>query len=260
MFIPFHIPWLSCGNNDSKSIAIIAHRGASGVAPENTLPAIDSALASMADYIEVDVCLSNDKRVIVIHDQFVDRTTNGNGKVSELNWEYIKTLDAGEWFGEAFKGTGVPLLEDVINRVNGKSKLLIEIKRGDHEGIEDEVGRLIKTYNAEEWCVVQSFSDESLKKLHNSWPEIELHKLFVFKFRILPLIYDGNITYFNFEKYNFVKAFNFHQRFGNAAFLRKIHTRGKKANAWGCSARGSCKVENMGIWDGLITDHPEDYK
>lgn len=262
VFVPIHIPWLADGGDNTKEKVIIAHRGACGVAPENTLPAIDSALAAEADWIEIDVHLSKDHRVVVIHDLSVDRTTNGSGRVSEMDWEEIKELDAGCKFEGDYEGVRVPLLEEVIQHVNAKAKLLIEIKKGKGsiDGIEEKVAELIIKNQAEEWCMIQSFSDRTLEKLSRHWPEIEIHKLFVFKFRFIPFVFDGGINSFSFDKYEKVEAFNFHRRFTYATFLDKVHSNGKKANAWGCRSRGACKTGSMGQWDGLITDYPGDYR
>ncbi len=263
LIIPFHF---SLGSRDSDTkrsrIDIIAHRGASGVAPENTMPAFDSAIADGADYIELDVHLTKDNKVVVMHDRTVNRTTNGSGKISNLDSDYIETLDAGSWFGEPFANTRVPLLEDVIKRVGRRAKLLIEIKKSgeSNTGIEKKVAELIYQYEAENWCTVQSFNDDVLETFHQNWPDIVLHKLFVFKFRFLPYVFDGKITYFDVEKYDYVSAFTMHQRFAEKSFLKKIHAAGKKANAWGCSNKGSCKLENMRMWDGIITNYPGFYK
>ena len=131
-FIPVRLSNSTPGGGSLQPF-FIAHRGASGTAPENTLPAIDSALAAGVDYIEIDVHLSLDGKVIVIHDATVDRTTNGTGKVQKLTAEYIQSLDAGSWFGEPFIGVKVPTLEEVIRHIDGKVKLLIEIKKKGKE-------------------------------------------------------------------------------------------------------------------------------
>jgi glycerophosphoryl diester phosphodiesterase len=249
-------------DNSKKSYYIIAHRGACGLAPENTLPAIDSALAAKADCIEIDVHLSKDNEIIVIHDYTVDRTTNDKGKISELNASDIKKLDAGSFFGNQFERTKVPFLEEVIQTVNAQCKLLIEIKEKQNEntGIEKAVADLILKHHAEKWCIVQSFNDESLEEIKKYAPEIELQKLFFFKFRFIPFIFDGRITNFSFEKYEYVSAFNMHKMLTEKAFLQKLHANGKKANAWGCRKRNAYQANDMFHWDGIITDYPGDYK
>jgi glycerophosphoryl diester phosphodiesterase len=260
VFVPFHF---SSGHSisSSKKLQIIAHRGASGIAPENTMPAFEAAVAAKADYIELDVHLSKDNVVIVMHDYSVDRTTNGTGLIAELDSDYIETLDAGEKFGAQFKGTKVPFLEEVIQTINGRTKLLIEIKEkhGTNTGIEKEIVKLIKKHQAQEWCVVQSFNDESIKEVHLLFPEIEIHKLFLLKFRFIPYVFDGRFTYFSFKKYNYVNSFNMHQLFVNNSFLKKIHAQKKKMNVYGCSDKNSCDIKKMQLLDGIITNYPGDY-
>lgn len=91
-----------------------AHRGDLAVAPENTLPAIISAVEKGAHQIEFDVHMTRDNHLVVIHDSTVDRTTNGAGAVEELSFEEIRALDAGSWFAPEFKGTQVPTLREVL--------------------------------------------------------------------------------------------------------------------------------------------------
>lgn len=93
---------------------VIAHRGASGHAPENTLAAFKRAIALGATFIETDLQLSRDTRFVAIHDDTVDRTTNGHGKVHDLTLGELRRLDAGSWFGSEFTGERVPTLEEIL--------------------------------------------------------------------------------------------------------------------------------------------------
>lgn len=111
-----------------STLSVIAHRGASANAPENTLTAVKQALNDRANMIEIDVHLSKDGKICVMHDNKVNRTTNGKGRIKNLDWQYIQSLDAGAWYSSEFKGETVPLLHEVLNCVNGQSKLIIEIK------------------------------------------------------------------------------------------------------------------------------------
>src|SRR4051812_12709361 len=110
------------------SALVAAHRGCSQDAPENTLAAFSRALDVGADLVEFDVHVSADGDVIVIHDDKVDRTTNGSGEVARLRTEEIKTLDAGSWFSDAYAGEPVPLLDEVLDLLKGRAVPLIEIK------------------------------------------------------------------------------------------------------------------------------------
>ena len=91
-------------HNAAKHTMNIAHRGASGYAPENTMAAFDKALEMKADYIEIDVQLSKDGEVVLMHDAMIDRTTDGSGTVDDYTLEELKQLDAGSWFGPQFAG------------------------------------------------------------------------------------------------------------------------------------------------------------
>ena len=93
---------------------MIAHRGASGHAPENTLAAFKRAIALGASFIETDLQLSRDSRFVAIHDDTVNRTTNGQGKVHDLSLADLRRLDAGSWFGSEFAGERIPTLEEIL--------------------------------------------------------------------------------------------------------------------------------------------------
>ena len=116
-----------------KQVTLIAHRGFSTDAPENTLAAFDLALTNNYPDIEFDVQLSSDGVPIVIHDDSLDRTTNGHGPVNEHTLAQIKTLDAGSWFGPDSVGSRVPTLREVLLRYNGCANLHIELKSHEPE-------------------------------------------------------------------------------------------------------------------------------
>jgi glycerophosphoryl diester phosphodiesterase len=107
---------------------VIAHRGASGNFPENTLRSIEGAIRIGAKAIEIDVRTTRDGKIVLMHDADVSRTTDGEGRVSDLHLEEIRQLDAGRWFGAKFADERVPLLGEVLEAVEGKAKLCIEVK------------------------------------------------------------------------------------------------------------------------------------
>ena len=126
---------------------IMVHRGAAALEPENTLLSIARAMEIGVDAVEIDVRLSKDKEMIVIHDSTVDRTTNGTGPVSSYALKEIKKLDAG-------KGETIPTLDEVIGLIGNKVQLVIELKE---EGTERKVVELIKRNNLEDNVYVISF-------------------------------------------------------------------------------------------------------
>ena len=109
---------------------LIGHRGAAAVAPENTLAGIRQGLQDGADGLEINVRLSKDGRIVVIHDAETDRTTGQPGRVAEQTLAEIQKLDAGSWKGPAWAGEKIPTLESVLAAVPGGKRLLIEVKCG----------------------------------------------------------------------------------------------------------------------------------
>jgi glycerophosphoryl diester phosphodiesterase len=162
---------------------LFAHRGVSGEAPENTLSAFKAAAESGAHGIELDVQLSKDGQMVVIHDETIDRTTNGTGYVKDLTWEQLRTYDAGNWFHPSFKGESIPSLEEVLDVVTTHRELItinIELKNDqiDYPQLEDKVLELLKEKGMKEQTIISSFNAESLKKVRELDPDIETGFLF----------------------------------------------------------------------------------
>ncbi|NPV45313.1 MAG: glycerophosphodiester phosphodiesterase [Armatimonadetes bacterium] len=109
---------------------LMAHRGASGLAPENTLAAFRLALDYQPDWFELDVHATADGEIVVMHDATVDRTTNGTGAIAGLTLAEIRGLDAGSWKGAEFAGEPVPLLAEVVELAGDRVRLNVEIKGG----------------------------------------------------------------------------------------------------------------------------------
>jgi len=113
---------------------VIAHRGFSGIAPENTLIAFQKAIEQQADMVELDVLLSKDGRVVILHDETLDRTTNGTGRIQDHDWEELSKLDAGSWYNEKisdeidYTGEPLPLLSEGLDLMKGKILVNVEIK------------------------------------------------------------------------------------------------------------------------------------
>lgn len=152
----------------------IAHRGASREAPENTLAAFRRALDAGAPAIECDVQRTRDGRLVVIHDQTVDRTTDGRGAVAALTFEEIRRLDAGGWFGPAFAGERVPSLDEVLDLVRGRAFALLEIKNGPmfYEGIEAQVADALRRGGMSDAVLVMSFDHPAVRTVRAAAPEV----------------------------------------------------------------------------------------
>ncbi|AQU78567.1 MULTISPECIES: glycerophosphodiester phosphodiesterase [Planococcus] len=177
---------------NSNRFLSIAHRGASGHAPEHTLAAYKLGEGMQADYIEVDLQMTKDGVLIAMHDEKVNRTTDGSGYVKDMTLAEIKKLDAGSWFNRAypekaqpeFEGLQVSTLEEVIETFGKGSRYYIETKAPSvYPGMEQELVRILEKHkltgqNAQSSKVlVQSFSQESLLTMHDLKPEIPLVQL-----------------------------------------------------------------------------------
>jgi len=150
---------------------IIAHRGYRAKYPENTLGAFKAALEAGAAMIELDVSLSYDRKLVVIHDATLQRTTNGNGPVNGLTLEELKQLDAGSWFHNDFAGERLPELIEVLELVDGRALLNIEIKSNAYEpnhpldAIERQVLQLMRQKKARDYILISSFNIFILEQL-----------------------------------------------------------------------------------------------
>ncbi len=149
---------------------LIAHRGDPSRGPENTLAGVRLALEAEPDFIEVDVHLSADGEVVVIHDADLERTTSGTGEVSEHTLQQLRPLEAGGWYGPAFLGEPIPTLAEVWQTVGDRSRLAIELKG---EGTGAVVGRWARGLSSSAPAFV-SFRAEELRALKTEFPKAEL--------------------------------------------------------------------------------------
>ena len=134
---------------------VTSHAACKGHAPENTLAGIERALALGADAIEIDVHCTSDRVPVLLHDEAVDRTTDGTGSIHEMTLAAARGLDAGaRQFAPRFAGARIPTLREVLDLTNGKALLQIEIKQ---VGIEQEVAAAVRDVGALGWCEVHSF-------------------------------------------------------------------------------------------------------
>ncbi len=156
--------WILNSFEIHDNVAVIAHRGSSMEAPENTLAALEQSLLDGADYIEIDVRLSRDQQVMLYHDRSMARLTGDPREFGELTREELSQFDVGSWFGDAYQGENIPGLDEALQRVRGKAGLMIDIKPlpGQEQALADAV---IETLNAESdvryrcWATQQSAFD-----------------------------------------------------------------------------------------------------
>jgi glycerophosphoryl diester phosphodiesterase len=153
--------------------AIIAHRGASAYAPENTLAAFKLALQQGADGVELDAKLSADGHVMVIHDQTVDRTTPFHGKVSDFRLAELRKMDAGSHFDIAFKGEPIPTLEEVFKAVGQLTYINVELTNyaSPFDPLPEKVAELVRHFKLGHRVIFSSFSPIALHRIHRLIPE-----------------------------------------------------------------------------------------
>ncbi len=149
-------------------IEVIGHRGAAGLEPENTLRSVRRAIELGVDRVEIDVRVSRDGRLVIMHDETVDRTTNGHGYVSELTFNELRSLDAG-------MGEKIPTLKEILEFTMGKAKLEIELKVP--EATEPTI-QLVEELNAEKDVIVISFIHELLERVYDLNTNIKTGALF----------------------------------------------------------------------------------
>ncbi len=155
---------------------IVAHRGSSAIAPENTLASFRQAVEDGADAIELDVHLSKDGEVFVIHDSRLERTTSGQGFVQNHTLDQLKHLDAGSWFHDKFRGEKLSILAEVFELFRGKIGINVEIKaeRLHHQQLDvvDKCCRLILEHKMGEFVLVSSFHQKFIKQVKLHHPNI----------------------------------------------------------------------------------------
>jgi glycerophosphoryl diester phosphodiesterase len=155
----------------SQDFLVIAHRGASSYAPENTIAAFDLALQMGARHLELDVHLTRDDYLVIIHDDTVDRTTNGTGTVASRTLAALQVLDAGAWFGEAFVGARIPTLAEVLTRYPGRAHLHIELK-GHTAHLPQRTVDLVRTHGMALHVTFTSFQHTHLQTMRAYAPEL----------------------------------------------------------------------------------------
>jgi glycerophosphoryl diester phosphodiesterase len=155
------------------SPAIFAHRGSSAHAPENTLAAFELAVRQGADAIELDAKLTADRQVVVIHDQTVDRTTDGTGKVGALTLSELRKLDAGSFFDIAFRGEPIPTLAEVFEKVGSLTCINVELTNyaSPADSLPARVAELVKKYRLEDRLLFSSFNPLALLRIQKLLPK-----------------------------------------------------------------------------------------
>ena len=161
---------------------IIAHRGYSAKYPENTMAAFKAAASLPIHGVELDVHLTKDHQIVVIHDEKINRTSNGKGYVKDMTLQQLRQYDFGSWFSEAFKGEGIPTLGEVLKIFKETDlKVNIELKSDiiEYPGLEEAVLQEVVSFQMEHQVIISSFNHEAVAKMALLAPHIENAALFI---------------------------------------------------------------------------------
>ncbi|MHB1317692.1 MAG: glycerophosphodiester phosphodiesterase [Anaerolineae bacterium] len=229
---------------------VMAHRGARDAAPENTVAAFRAAVDLGADAVELDITRCASGEIVVIHDDTVDRTTNGSGRVDSLAWGALRELDAGSWFDTRFAGEPLPLLDAVLDAVGGHVRFNIEIKhqRTGMQPVEQELADNLRRRNLVPDTIVSSFDPGALRRLRRVAPEVPR-----------ALLYSPDMPFglrHAWPRFWLrLQALNPHFSMVDALYVHRARLAEYRVNVW--TVNEAADIERMaGLRvDAIITDH-----
>jgi glycerophosphoryl diester phosphodiesterase len=223
----------------------LGHRGASGSAPENTLAAFALAREFGADGIELDVQFSQDQQLIIIHDDTLDRTTNGHGRADALTLAELKTLDAGRWFNTKFADERIPTLQETFELFKGTTFYLnVEIKSDGDTRLADAVVACVQRNDMSEQVILSSFDQAMLRRVRHLAPALRIGFLYSKPDALQTLDFAP-------------AALHPHWKLIHAEFVQQAHTRGQQINLWTVNETDDLRrMVVLGV-DAIITNYPE---
>lgn len=233
-------------------VMVIAHRGFSGAAPENTLASFRAAIAAGSDMVELDARFSKDGEVVVIHDADLERTTNGRGMVAYYTLKELTRLDAGSWFGRKFAGEKIPTLAQVLDLAKGRIAVNIELKNA-HLGsltLPDLAARALEEVQRaamEDAVLFSSFYPHALEKITALNSGLRVAFLYHRPWNSLAEVTLGRpFSILNLRKSFLTK--------GKVELIREA---GKELNVY--TVNKEPEMEKFVRWgvNGIITNHPD---
>ncbi len=234
--------WIFNGNSDE--VLIMAHRGNSADAPENTIPAFEAAYEAGATAVELDVQMTKDGKIIVMHDDNTKRTTGVDHNIWEVTYDEIKDLDNGSFFSEEFAGTKIPTLEEAIQCCKDRMFINIEIKRNGHDdGIGDRVVEIIREYEFQNQCDITSQDYDTLVEIHEKYPDV-------------LLAYTSVLGIGEIKDLDAVDIVSIQETFATFDAVESMHRAGKKVFVWTVNDR-DVMDDLIGInVDAILTNDP----
>ena len=202
-----------------SQVAVIAHRGAAALAPENTLAAVDRAIADGADWIEIDVLESADGEVVVVHDRDLKRVGGVAMEIADTTAEELRAIDVGAWFAPEFAGERVPLLAEVLERARGRAGVVIELKHfGRAVRLEEKVVEIVESLGVSDQIVAMSLDRASVERLQALRPQ--------WRVGLITAIAIGNLAAVD------VDFFAVNEIVATPAFIRAAHTADREVYVW----------------------------
>ncbi len=235
---------------------VVGHRGYRARYPENTLASFEAAVAAGVDMVELDVHLSADNELIVIHDDTVDRTTSGTGPVGELTVADLKKLDAGGWFDSRFAGEPVPTLTEVLRALRGRVRINIEVKADDDiprgpDRIARALLQRLAQENAASSVLISSFDAKIVRMVHRLDASLPV-----------ALIAGRGRGAETVRLCRDLGVYSFHPnfRFLTADLVTRLHTAGIRVFPYTVNTETDFNRMRQYRVDGIITDDPVRYK
>lgn len=235
--------WLLKGIQIQDAVAVVAHRGAAGAAPENTLAAVRRAIEDGTDWVEIDVQETVDGEVVVIHDSDFMKLAGNPLKVWDGTLAQVQDIDIGSWFGLAFSTERVPTLAAVLEEVRGKARLVIELKYYGHDQqLEQRVVDLVEQAGMVDDVAIMSLKYEGIQKLRKLRPDWNIGLLSVKSI--------GNLASLD------VDFLAVSTGMATPGFVRRAQEQGKQVFVWTINDRVSMfRMFSLGV-NGIITDEP----
>ncbi len=225
-------------------VQVMAHRGASSLAPENTLAAIRHAIADGADWVEIDVQETADGEVVVVHDSDFMKLSNNSLKIWNAKYDDLADIDIGSWFGADFSDQRVPKLSEVLQLCKDKIGVNIELKYyGHNQQLEQRVVDIVEAEKMADQIMIMSLKAEGLTKLKTLRPS--------WKCGLLLSVYVGKVKNINAD---FVAV---NSKFATRNFVNRAHKAGKQVFVWTVNEPAEMsRMLNRGV-DGILTDCPD---
>jgi len=244
-----------CKQTDNRRTLIVAHRGASYLAPENTVASTKLAFEKGADISEIDVYLSKDNRIMVLHDETTKRTSGVDLKVSETDSETLRTLDVGKFKSEAYAGEKIPFIEEIINVIPEGKKLFIEIKCGPE--IAPYLRQVIETGGKKEQMVIISENLDAMTACKKLMPYIPMYWIKETQKDIKTGCYQPyDISIIEQAVGNGLAGLDLHYEGLNKVFIQRAHKAGLKIYVWTVDDVHEAKrMMEYGV-NGITTDMP----